>query len=126
MSIARPSVQSTSIPRCFKTMSFKTLLSGFLFVQNGIILLIMLLTSNGLLLSFEYEGIYTLFIIFPGPLSSFCAVEATWRILDAFPAISNGWVCIVLIPAVFNMIFGSFQTIALFFIFRRIWRWLRE
>lgn len=117
---------STNTPQPFNNHSFITALKVFLLVQNSAILLILLLTLNGLLVSFDYEGIYSLFILIPGPLSSWCALLATWRILGMFPSITNGWVCIVLIPGIFNMLFGSLQTIVLFFMFRRLVRWFRE
>ena len=126
VSTARPDMQSTNTPRCFKNLSFRTALFAVLLIQNSAILLILLLTLNGLLVSFDYEGIYSLFILIPGPLSSWCALLATWRILGMFPSITNGWVCIVLIPGIFNMLFGSIQTIILFFMVRRIVRWFQK
>lgn len=119
-------MQSTNTPLFFKNLSFNVVLKAFLLVQNCIILAIMLLTLNGLLVSFDYEGIYTLYILVPGPLSSFCALLVTWKILEVFPAITNGWVCIVLIPGILNMVFGSLQTIVLFVILRRIVRWFNK
>lgn len=116
-------MQLTSIQKYLHWTISRQFLADVLLVQNMLIAFIMILTRKGILTSYEYEGIYTLFFIFPGPVCWLLSLLLTNKILLLVPPIDDDWIVIVLIPGLCNIALGSLQTFLLWCFYRyTIWQ----
>ncbi len=83
-------------------------------VQGVAIIGVFVLTALGFLKEFDYDGDFTLFLFITGIPVWVCSRLSALFALGFFPQVSNGWLCVILVPGLFNILFVIIQNSLLY------------